>query len=51
MELEALSEQVAELRQLAERDGLDEIRAAIGRLEATLIELYGKIGLDYPDEQ
>lgn len=45
----ALSEQVAELRELAERDGLDEIRAAIGRLEANLIELYGRLAFDYPD--
>jgi DNA-binding GntR family transcriptional regulator len=49
MSVEALSRQVAELREMAERDGLDEIRAAVGRLEANLIELYGKLGLDYPD--
>ncbi len=48
MSVEALSRQVAELRKLAERDGLDEIRAAIGRLENNLIELYGKLGFDYP---
>jgi DNA-binding FadR family transcriptional regulator len=48
MSVEVLSRQVAELRELADRDGLDEIRAAIGRLEANLIELYGKLGFDYP---
>lgn len=46
--VEELSRQVAELRHLAERDGLDEVRAAVGRLEANLIELYGKLGFDYP---
>jgi DNA-binding GntR family transcriptional regulator len=46
--VEALSRQVAELREMAERDGLDEIRAAVGRLEANLIELYGRLAFDYP---
>lgn len=46
--VEALSAQMAELREMAERDGLDEMRAAIGRLEANLIDLYGKLGFDYP---
>jgi DNA-binding GntR family transcriptional regulator len=50
MSVEVLSKQVAELRELAERDGLDEMRAAIGRLEANLIELYGKLGYDYPQD-
>lgn len=48
MSLKELSAQVAELREMAERDGLDEIRAAIGRLEANLIELYNRQGYDYP---
>ena len=34
--VEALSAQVAELRKMAERDGLDEIRAAIGRAGSQL---------------
>jgi DNA-binding GntR family transcriptional regulator len=50
MSVEALSRQVAELREVAERNDPDEIRAAIGRLEANLIELYGKTGHDYPQD-
>lgn len=46
--IEALSEQVAELRKLAERDGLDEIRARIGQLETALMDLYAKLAYDYP---
>jgi DNA-binding FadR family transcriptional regulator len=46
--VEALGRQVAELREMADRDGLGEMRAVIGRLEANLIELYGKLGYDYP---
>jgi DNA-binding GntR family transcriptional regulator len=49
LSVEALGKQVAELREMVERDGPDEIRAAVGRLEANLIDLYGKLGYDYPD--
>lgn len=48
MTVEMLGKQVAELREMAERDGLDEIRSAVGRLEANLIDLYGRLGFDYP---
>jgi DNA-binding GntR family transcriptional regulator len=49
--VEALSRQMAELRELAERDGgMDEMRDAIGRLETNLVELYEKLGLDYPQD-
>lgn len=48
MDLKALSDQVAQLRELAERDGLDEIRARIGQLETALMDLYAKLAYDYP---
>ena len=50
MDLEALSEQVAELRELAERNGPDDVRARVGQLEVNLMELYAKLGFDYPSD-
>jgi len=62
LDIKALGEQVAGLRgqvgELAERAGtglpaslardLARIREAVGRIEANLIDLYGKTGHDYP---
>jgi GntR family transcriptional regulator len=51
--LEALGGQVAELRaevrELAQRVGsVDELRDVLGRVEAQLIDLHGKLGYEYP---
>lgn len=46
--VETLSRQVTELREMVESGSQAEIREAVGRLEANLIELYGKLGYDYP---
>jgi GntR family transcriptional regulator len=52
LSIEALTELVTglrdEVRELAQRDEVSGLRDALGRLEAQLIDLYGKLGYDYP---
>ena len=44
----ALGSEVRQLRQVVDSLGVDEIRAIASRIEVNLIDLYGKLGFDYP---
>jgi DNA-binding GntR family transcriptional regulator len=52
LSIEALTELVTglrdEVRELTQRDEVSELRDTLGRLETQLIDLYGKLGYDYP---
>lgn len=57
-DIRALSERIAvlgdEVRRLRERVdslGADEVRAIASRIEVNLIDLYGKLGFDYPRDE
>ncbi len=43
-----LSGEVGQLRELVDTLGVDEVRAIVSRIEVNLIDLYGKLGFDYP---
>ena len=46
-----LGEEVRRLRQLVDSLGVDEVRAIASRIEVNLIDLYGKLGFDYPRDE
>lgn len=47
----ALSDEVWRLQQLVDSLGVDEVRAIASRIEVNLIDLYGKLGFDYPRDE
>jgi DNA-binding GntR family transcriptional regulator len=47
----ALSEEVRQLREVVDSLGVEEVRAIASRIEVNLIDLYGKIGFDYPRDE
>jgi DNA-binding GntR family transcriptional regulator len=47
----ALGEEVRRLRELVDSLGVDEVRAIASRIEVNLIDLYGKLGFDYPRDE
>ena len=48
-DLETLSADISALREQV-KDSPDELRTRVGRLEANLIDLYGKLGFEYPQD-
>ena len=48
--IKSLSEEMSALRERVEKAGPGELLARVGRLEANLIDLYGKLGYNYPQD-
>ena len=47
----ALADEVRQLREVVDSLGVDEVHAIAGRIEVNLIDLYGKLGFDYPRDE
>ena len=47
----ALSDEVRQLRQIIDSLDVGEVRAIASRIEVNLMDLYGKLGFDYPRDE
>lgn len=50
LDIKGLTDQFATLREQVEKNGPDELRDWVSRLETNLIDLYGKLGFEYPQD-